>query len=321
MRLAIGLILAAALALPAAVRAAGPPPTVTQADRGVVAAPGGDRYVAIPDGTNTIVHRIGRYNAERTIPGSYGVPAVAQDGTASGLSADLSTLVLMHPSKSFPPRVTKMMVLDTRSLAVRYAIRLHGWFSFDAISPDGNTLYLIQYRNGSLVDYAVRAYDVKAGRLLAKPVVDPREPDEKMLGVPLTRVTSSDGVWAYTLYSGERTFVHALDTRDRTARCIDLPGAPTDPGQATLALRGRRLVVSYEGTPVTAIDTGTLAANPPFPPRLPVHPAGAPKQPGAGTGASGLPWQLIGLAAAAALAGLAVAVARRRYAAGSVSPE
>jgi hypothetical protein len=312
------IVIALLVAAPAA-RAAGPPPTITQADRGVVAGPGGDRYLAIPDGRDTTVHRVGSDPASATVAGAYGVPAVADDGTASGLSADARTLVLVHPARSFPPKATRMVVLDARTLAVRERLRLRGWFGFDAISPDGRTLYLIQYRRGGLLDYAVRAYDVPSRSLLRKPIVDPREPDEKMTGLPLTRLTSRDGVWDYTLYSGKRTFVHALDTRDRTARCIDLPGAPADPGRATMALAGRYLRVLYDGTPVTAIDTHTLAANPAFPPRLPVHRQHAAHAGGGGGGGS---WRLIGgLGAALALAGLAVAVARRRYATGSVSPE
>jgi hypothetical protein len=46
-----------------------------------------------------------------------------------------------------------------------------------------------------------------------------------MRGSPITRTTSRDGRWAYTLYDGAggTPFVHALDTSRRQARCIDLP--------------------------------------------------------------------------------------------------
>ena len=46
-----------------------------------------------------------------------------------------------------------------------------------------------------------------------------------MAGTPMTRTTSADGRWVYTLYqkpSGE-PFVHALDTVGGAAYCIDLP--------------------------------------------------------------------------------------------------
>ena len=47
-----------------------------------------------------------------------------------------------------------------------------------------------------------------------------------MRGMPVTRTTSPDGRWAFTLYDnlGEQPFIHALDTVGRTARCIDLAG-------------------------------------------------------------------------------------------------
>ena len=45
-----------------------------------------------------------------------------------------------------------------------------------------------------------------------------------MRGQPVTRRTSRDGRWAYTLYArGREPFVHALDTVQGEAYCIDLP--------------------------------------------------------------------------------------------------
>ena len=58
------------------------------------------------------------------------------------------------------------------------------------------------------------ALDLRTGRLRGEPIMDPREPDEQMGGVPLTRTMSPDMRWVYTLYSGEHNFVHALDTKD-----------------------------------------------------------------------------------------------------------
>jgi hypothetical protein len=48
-----------------------------------------------------------------------------------------------------------------------------------------------------------------------------------MTGYAVTRATSADGRWVYTLYQkpeGE-PFVHALDTVAATAHCIDLPAS------------------------------------------------------------------------------------------------
>ncbi len=104
-------------------------------------------------------------------------------------------------------------------------LRFRGDFSFDAISPKGNLLYLIQYISPKdPTRYLVRAYDLREHRLLAAPVVDPHEQSDKMRGNPLSRALSPDGRWAYTLYDGggQMPFIHALDTSRRTARCIDL---------------------------------------------------------------------------------------------------
>ena len=103
----------------------------------------------------------------------------------------------------------------------------NGDFGFDALSPDGSLMYLIQIKsgpNGTGLDYDVRALDAATGRLYPGSIVDRREPDEKMTGIPMTRVGSDDASWAYTLYSESNggTFVHALHTTAREAFCIDV---------------------------------------------------------------------------------------------------
>ncbi len=106
-------------------------------------------------------------------------------------------------------------------------VTLKGDFSFDAISPDGRLLYLVQYLSPrDPTRYLVRLYDLRAGRLLPEPIIDPREVGDVMRGTPITRASSPDGRWAYTLYdgAGAHPFIHALDTTGRTARCIDLHG-------------------------------------------------------------------------------------------------
>jgi DNA-binding beta-propeller fold protein YncE len=196
---------------------------------GVVAHSGDTRYVTVPANGNTIVARVnphgGRILASRLLRGTFTIPAVAYDGSAAGLSADGRTLVLIQPRASFPRAQTPLMVVDAQRLRTLQVVRLDGDFSFDAVSPRGSLVYLIEYTSPTdPTRYRVRAYDLAADRLLARPVVDPREPGEKMGGSPLTRATSPNGRWAYTLYdgAGKTPFVHALDTSTRSARCIDL---------------------------------------------------------------------------------------------------
>ena len=200
------------------------------ADAGSPAIVGGDdvggRLVALPTERGTVVARIGEtVYVSRLLDGRYTVPVVALDHTASGLSTDGSTLVLINPRRSFPRARTSFVVLNAKNLRVRSHIVLQGDFSFDALSPDGTRLFLIHYLSRrDPTRYEVRALDVPSGKLLPTPIVDKSEPDERMAGLPITRQTTADGRWAYTLYdgSGKEPFVHALDTVNGEAHCIDL---------------------------------------------------------------------------------------------------
>jgi hypothetical protein len=77
----------------------------------------------------------------RLLPGTFTIPAVAYDRSASGLSGDGRTLVLIEPRQSFPRARTRLMVIEVgRQLRPRQTITLSGDFSFDAISPRGSLL-------------------------------------------------------------------------------------------------------------------------------------------------------------------------------------
>ena len=98
-------------------------------------------------------------------------------------------------------------------------------FFFDAISPDGSTLFVIQYTSAQNWNrYRVRAYDLLKQQLLPGTIADKSEPAGAMAGYPVTRLTTADGRWAYTLYARPSgpSFVHALDTVNRRAVCLDL---------------------------------------------------------------------------------------------------
>jgi hypothetical protein len=225
-RIALLCILAAAIVAPAAAGDGGPSPGISDGWDGVVAPGGKVRYVTVSTGPTTIVEAIlvrsGRVESYRVLPGSYGVPLVAYDGQAGGLSHDGKTLVLSTWPGSTPSRFA---VVNTKSFRLRQIVTLRGVFSFDAISPDGSTLYLIQFTDAQNYQrYRVRAYDLETRRLVAGAIVDRREPDEAMTGQPVTRVTSASGRWVYTLYARQQAapFVHALDSAERQAYCIDL---------------------------------------------------------------------------------------------------
>jgi DNA-binding beta-propeller fold protein YncE len=231
-----------------------------------VTTPSGDaRYVTVPANGDTVVARVdphgGRILASRVVRDTFTIPAVAYDGSAAGLSADGRTLVLIQPRASFPRAQTPLMVVDARRLRTLDVVRLHGDFSFDAISPRGSLVYLIEYISPTdPTRYRVRVYDLATRGLLPQPVVDPREPGERMGGSPLTRATSPNGRWAYTLYdgAGKTPFVHALDTSTRSARCIDLD-ALTGTNLSRLRLHldaaAQTLTVNSGRRPVVVIDT------------------------------------------------------------------
>jgi hypothetical protein len=286
---------------------------------GVVAPSGDARYVTLPAGRDTVVARVnprsGRILASTLVPGAYTIPAVAYDGSASGLSSDGRTLALIQPRVSFPRAQTALMIVEAGRLRPRKLVRLRGDFSFDAISPGGSLLYLIQYVSPTdPTRYLVRTYDLRAGRLLATPVTDPRERGEKMRGSPLTRASSLDGRWAYTLYdgAGQTPFIHALDTQARSARCVDLDTlAGTDLSRLRLHLSeaASTLTVSDGRQPVVIVDTRTFRTS------TPRESLSTPSGPGARRHATGLPWALVALSSVGALGAagaLSLALRRRR---------
>jgi hypothetical protein len=105
-------------------------------------------------------------------------------------------------------------------------------------------VYALQYGKPGSGRYSVRAIDAVTGAVAPGAIVEEREPDADMIGSPMTRTWSSNRVWAYTLYakSNGTAFVHALDTRDRRAVCLDLPW--TGIGDAIARVR---LQVSRDG--------------------------------------------------------------------------
>jgi hypothetical protein len=311
------------LSAPAAAAGDGGPMPPAQGGSGVSASAGGDvGYVAVGVGNGrTLVQRIrrgpGAVERTRVIAGRFGVGAIAFDGSATGLSADGRTLVLAGMvGRRWPIRSTRLAVLDARPLRLRGHVDLRGYWTLDAIAPDGRRLYLLHYLSPrNLQHYEVRAYDLPGRRLVAKPVVDPREPDEKMEGMALTRSMSRDGRWAYTLYlrpSGGPPFIHALDTVEGTARCIDLPAAlsSADLSSARLILSGdgRSLSISGPGAPVL-VDTSTFTVS--HPPAVPSARTRRAPEPNDRDGGTGTAWTWA-LGALPLLAVPAAATARRR---------
>jgi hypothetical protein len=162
---------------------------------------------------------------------------------------------------------TRFVVIDTLTLSPLRTITLAGTYAFDAVSSDGRRLFVLQYPGGvqGSVRYVVRSVDLRTGKLEPGAIVDRTEPNEQMNGIALARAWSPDHAWAYTLYNGgtSHAFVHALNTRTRVARCIDLPwsgDAQSILDGVGLSVRGSTLMLTgRNGVKLARIDTRTFS--------------------------------------------------------------
>jgi len=231
---------------------------------------GAFHYVAVPDGRDaTMLVTIDKAHSQvfrwMRLAGSWGNPAVGNGtSTGQGLSRDGKTLVLAGTSQPFSSP-SRFLIVDPTRLKVVRTVTLEGRFTFDALSPNGSRMYLIQYTRGAAYDlthYIVRDFDLRTNKLLPGKIAARSEDDEKtMSGYAMTRTTSANGRWVYTLYqktSGE-PFIHALDTVGGIAYCIDLP-ANKALYNIALSLRdgGRTLAAHWRsGRPWLNVSVGT----------------------------------------------------------------
>jgi hypothetical protein len=297
LRRLLPLVVMALAAAPAAL-AGGSSPGVAHGGGGVVGPGGGLRYTTVGTAGHTTVvairARSGLVVRSTTIDGGFGIPAVDFNGGKGGLSADGSTLVLGDSTVrngSYLKKRSSFAVLGTNPLSLQARVSLKGDFSFDALSPDGSKLYLIQHKGGrNLNRYVVRAYDLGSQRLLPGLIADRTQRGWVMQGSPVTRATSAGGRWVYTLYMnpGGYPFVHALDTVRGEAHCIGIPWTGKQDALWKMRLHltggGQTLRLDRQsGRTYVAITTGTWRIS---------HP---------GTGGAGFPWWIVGVAGGAAL--------------------
>ena len=251
-RLAVLPAAVAALALVPPAFAAYPAPFAVQGGNGLPSLDGSVQFVTKKAGADTVVSAIrtsgGATLLKQAVEGAYGIPTITQSGLTAGLFHDGSAFVLQNVGIE---RTSSFVILDTQDLATRDAITLKGTFGFDALSPDGSKLYLIQHTSTQDVQhYVVREYDLSTHALLPGRIADKTQKSWIMQGWAVSRVTTADGRWVYTLYAnpGGYPFVHALDTVDGVAHCVGLPWKATDQTAVynfTLALKGRSLAVRW----------------------------------------------------------------------------
>jgi hypothetical protein len=172
----------------------------------------------------------------RSIEGAWRLPTVGLDPMPAGLSADGSTVVLVEdiPDGATTRGWSRFAIVERSLAAEPRIVEFPGIFDFDTLSPDGSILYLAEHVPGALAGrYQVRAVDTATGRMRDAIIVDKRNVDEEMAGYPLDQEARPDGV-VLTLYRGpEYPFIHALQSAEAWAVCIDLPKRGMDDGAAT----------------------------------------------------------------------------------------
>jgi hypothetical protein len=184
-----------------------------------------------------VIVQPGLGGTEVAIDGAWRLPTIGYDPTPVGLSADGSTAVLVeaNPGPAGQASVSRFAVLKIAPLkGPGQIVELRGSFEYDAISSDGTVLYLVEHLAGTGGAYQVRAIDLPAGTMREGIIADKRNLGEAMAGWPIGQVRSPDGL-VFTLYNGlQHPFIHALNTSEGWAVCIDLPATANGTKEAAL---------------------------------------------------------------------------------------
>ena len=234
---------------------------------GVGAQGSGVRFVAFGMPKSTIVAAVrardGHVLQSKVVRGFYGVPLVTYDGSSGGLSGDGTSLALASYGP-YPGQAgkTRFVLLSTRTLGVLRQVVLPGSWSYDAISPDGSMLYLVEHISAGPKPALPRAF-LRSERPTADPRRGRRPARERVRHGRSARDTRGElrrslGVHPVR-HEKHEPFVHALDTVRREAFCTHLPLRLGQAKQMELRLRlaaGRsKLSVTRNGRPLAAIDT------------------------------------------------------------------
>jgi hypothetical protein len=255
-RLGYCLVVLVALAVVPTASAAFPGPYGLQGGKGVLSNDGTLRFIATRDAGSTLVKAIstkdGTVKASRSFDGQLGIPTLQYGKAGEGMSRDGKTFVLETAGLT---DTSQFLLLSTSDLSTVDSFTLKGTYAFDALSPSGSMMYLIQHKTAQDVEhYIVRGYDLGTHTLLPQRIADKTQESWVMQGWAVTRATSPSGRWVYTLYAnpGGYPFVHALDTVNSVAHCVGLPWPATNGQQGpvfnfTLGLKGHMLSVRRQG--------------------------------------------------------------------------
>lgn len=195
----------------------------------------------------------------QVLPGRYEHARLAPGFAADGRSLTGTRVVLQDIANDASDGVSRFAVVDASLAEPARMVDLPGDFSYDAVSPAADTLYLVSHFSVERPDqYVVRSYDVAAGRLDHGVIADKAALAEgPMSGRPVARATSPGGEWVYTAYRGEHAFVHALDTVRKTAVCIDLPHAAAKVSDWRLALDGATALTATSPSTGMTVEINT----------------------------------------------------------------
>ena len=93
-----------------------------------------------------------------TLDGAWRLPTIGSDPSSVGLSADRSIVALVPGAPA--AGISRFAIVDLANRRLSKVIQLKGAFEFDAISPDGSTLYVVEH-----LSVEVRAMTFRSARL------------------------------------------------------------------------------------------------------------------------------------------------------------
>jgi WD40 repeat protein len=264
-----------------------------------VASPDGSVYYTLDGASQSTLRwvdaKTGRTITQVELGGSY-VFADERELGPNGLSPNGRWLVLVGEAGAS----STFAVIDTALLKLAAVAKVPGRFSYDAISDDGTSLYLIEKITAQAARdlglnaehaYRVRVYDLPAAKLSETLVVDVKiaaqttgdnaetRIDGIMNGIYQSSVPSRDGLWNFSFYYNPNRgpFIHVLHLNSRSAFCIlDLPIvaggyesrlgwslALTPSGKTLYAVNGALgLASSIDAVTLKVIRTATIAGLP-----------------------------------------------------------
>lgn len=232
---------------------------------------------------------------QTTVTGRYTLPEVGLGAARVGLSPDGRWLALSGnvayeaDARNGSHERSRLVVLDTAFTQQPKPIELDGNFTFDALSNDGASLYLIETlpRDGTAtpgLGYKVRLYDLSADMLQPGVVVDKTAIAQTMSGTRQSAIASPDGQWVYSLYLNQAKgpFIHMLNLNGRYAVCVFLPTTAKEDWEKQLlwslaqSRDGQRLYAVNGALGVVAdVDVNQLSVR-----RIGTFPIAAANQPG-----------------------------------------